>query len=218
MPTRKPQGDFDVNVFINCPFDDQYNPLFLAIVFTVTVLGFRPRCSMEVNIDDRLDKIIEIICDCKYVIHDISRVEKTRIQDGTHLPRFNMPFELGIDVGLKAIGKAKNDPRLKNKRLLIMDGDPHRYQIVISDLKGRDIECHENTVPVVIAKVRHWLNEAEKRERPLPPTALVQKEYRKFRRKFRDDISFHDMSFKDYCFACAKYVDERNAIKGTSSP
>src|SRR2546421_8453550 len=120
MVRKKPKDDFNINIFINCPFDDKYDPLFLAIVFTVIVLGFRPRCSKEVNIDDRLDKIIEIITACKYAIHDISRVERTHTKEGL-LPRFNMPFELGIDVGLKAVGKAKNDPRLRNKRLLIME-------------------------------------------------------------------------------------------------
>lgn len=210
MKKKKPQQEFDINVFINCPFDDPYNPLFLAIVFTVTVLGFRPRCSKEVNNDERLDKIIGIICDCKYGIHDISRIERTRMPDGTLLPRFNMPFELGIDVGLKAWGKTNKHPKLMQKHLLILEAQDHRYQIYISDLKGRDVESHKNTVADVIGKVRHFLNEAEKRDRPLPPSALVYKEYCKFRRRFTDELSF-----KDYCFVAAKWAEERNAILGT---
>ncbi len=67
------------SVFINCPFDAQYRPLFEAIVFAVFACGFRPRCALE--IDDasqvRIDKIFKIIAECKYGVHDISRTEGT---------------------------------------------------------------------------------------------------------------------------------------------
>ena len=32
-------------VFINCPFDEQYKPLFHAAVFAVIDCGFIPRCA-----------------------------------------------------------------------------------------------------------------------------------------------------------------------------
>jgi len=35
------------NVFINCPFDDEYLPIFRAVVFTVAACGYRPRCTLE---------------------------------------------------------------------------------------------------------------------------------------------------------------------------
>lgn len=35
------------SVFINCPFDEQYQPIFEAIVFCVSACGFAPRCSKE---------------------------------------------------------------------------------------------------------------------------------------------------------------------------
>ena len=31
--------DFKNNVFINCPFDDQYRPLFDAVIFTIQLLA-----------------------------------------------------------------------------------------------------------------------------------------------------------------------------------
>ena len=95
----KESSTFSENVFINCPIDEEYAPLFQAIVFTIHRLGFRPRCSREVydSGGSRLENIMEIIADCKYGIHDISRT-----QLGTNkLPRFNMPFELGIDLGFR---------------------------------------------------------------------------------------------------------------------
>ena len=47
------------DVFINCPFDSSYKPIFNAIVFAVCELGFRARCALEIDDagDTRLDKI-----------------------------------------------------------------------------------------------------------------------------------------------------------------
>lgn len=39
--------EYDLNVFINCPFDKDYAPLFDAILFAIYKCGFRPRCAME---------------------------------------------------------------------------------------------------------------------------------------------------------------------------
>lgn len=37
--------EFERNVFINCPFDDESGPIFEAIVFAVHDAGFRPSCA-----------------------------------------------------------------------------------------------------------------------------------------------------------------------------
>ena len=62
-----------IDVFINCPFDSSYQPIFHAIVFAVSELGFRARCALELDDagDNRLEKITRIIGECKYGIHDI---------------------------------------------------------------------------------------------------------------------------------------------------
>jgi hypothetical protein len=44
-PTRRASGRN--SVFINCPFDAEYLPIFRSIVFTVAACGFRPRCTLE---------------------------------------------------------------------------------------------------------------------------------------------------------------------------
>ncbi len=83
------------DVFINCPFDDGYRPLFNALVFVIYDLGFVARCAREADDSGevRLAKIERIIEQCKYGIHDISEVSLDVVN---HLPRFNMPLELGI--------------------------------------------------------------------------------------------------------------------------
>lgn len=58
---------YDEAVFINCPFDDQYKPLFHAIVFAVFHCGYVARCALEL-IDTgevRIDKIVRIIGQCR---------------------------------------------------------------------------------------------------------------------------------------------------------
>lgn len=86
------------NVFINCPFDDKYFDLLQTLVFTISYYGFTPRISLE-NSDSgpsRLDKIIQLISESKYSIHDLSRLQS---KSANEYNRLNMPFELGIDYG-----------------------------------------------------------------------------------------------------------------------
>lgn len=54
------------------------------------------------------------------------------------LPRFNMPFELGLDLGCREFGGTD----FSNKKCLILEKGKHRYEQVISDLKGNDIRQH----------------------------------------------------------------------------
>lgn len=94
---------YNDNVFINCPFDAKYKSLFDAMVFAVHDCGFIPRCAREEDdaSEVRIDKIYNIIADCRYGIHDISRTE---LDEDSNLPRFNMPLELGIFLGAKKFG------------------------------------------------------------------------------------------------------------------
>jgi hypothetical protein len=111
------------DVFINCPFDDAYKPIFNAIVFAVNDLGFVPRCALEVDdaSEVRLEKIMRIIEQCAYGIHDISAVG---LASGTMLPRFNMPLELGLHLGCKRFGGEDQ----RRKACLIFDSEPYRYR------------------------------------------------------------------------------------------
>jgi hypothetical protein len=65
------------NVFINCPFDSAYRPLFEAIIFAAYDCGFYPRSALEVNdsTEVRIVKITGIIRDSRLAVHDISRTQ-----------------------------------------------------------------------------------------------------------------------------------------------
>jgi hypothetical protein len=142
----------NASVFINCPFDDAYRPCFEAILFTVTMAGYQVRCALEEvdSGDVRLDKLCRLIAECDRTIHDLSRTAAG--VDG--LPRFNMPFELGLTMGAKRFGNA----RQKAKRAVIMISKPFEMPRFLSDLAGNDPKSHGDDPREVIRIIRDHLH------------------------------------------------------------
>ncbi len=149
---------YNNSVFINCPFDSEFRDIFYAIIYTVYRCGFIPRSSLEEDnaLNHRLSKIEHLIEHCRFGIHDLSRTE-TNINS---LPRFNMPFELGIFFGAKKFGN-KNQ---KNKVALVLEREQYLYQQYNSDLNGIDTKAHNNNVNIAIKIVRDWLQSASGRK------------------------------------------------------
>lgn len=165
--------DYDRNVFINCPFDEEYDPLFYAILFTVHKCGFILRCSKEFDDSSgiRIKNIIQLIRESKYSIHDLSRVTL----DGTaNLPRFNMPLELGICIGAIEYGNKSQ----QDNRYLIIESEKFRFKQFISDLSGQDIKDHKNSVDEAIKIIRNWLSNKTKEK--IPSASILIAEYQKF--------------------------------------
>jgi hypothetical protein len=119
------------NVFINCPFDSAYRPLFEAILFAAYECGFYPRSALEVDDSSevRITKLVGIIRESRLAVHDISR---TQLDRDTRLPRFNMPLELGMYLGAKYFGSGDQ----RRKAAIVLDTDRYRYQKFISDIAG----------------------------------------------------------------------------------
>lgn len=143
---------YGVNVFVNCPFDERYLPLLRPLVFTIIYLNLNPRIALERTDsgESRLGKIVQLIRESKYSIHDLSRSEANAAGE---LYRLNMPFELGLDYGCRLYGDAKH----REKVALVLEAKPHRYKAAISDLAGADIECHNDEPYMVFRVVRNWL-------------------------------------------------------------
>ncbi|HME10934.1 MAG TPA: hypothetical protein VKG25_28010 [Bryobacteraceae bacterium] len=162
------------DVFVNCPFDVTYKPIFEAIVFAVRELGFFARCALEVDDSSevRLTRITRIIEQCTYGIHDISSVG---LGAPTNLPRFNMPLELGLYLGCKFFGSDAQ----KKKACLILDSEPYRYRASISDISGQDIHAHHGQPKRAIAEVRNWLANASK-TKGLPGGEEIAEHYARF--------------------------------------
>lgn len=148
-------ADGENHVFINCPFDAEYRPLFEAMVFGIHHCGFVARSAVEMDdgSDVRIDKVAAMIGHCRLGIHDISRTEPDPVSG---LPRFNMPLELGMFLGAKRYG----NPRQRQKRCLILDREQYRYQQFCSHIAGHDIRAHENEPALAIRLVRDWLRNA----------------------------------------------------------
>ncbi len=162
--------DNNGNVFINCPFDSEYSPLFDAILFTVFCCSFRPRCAYEAGDEDRLNRICAIIKECDYGIHDLSRTEL----NAENLPRFNMPLELGIFIGAKRFGGSHQ----KKKHYLTLDTEKYRYLKFISDLGGQDPKEHNNDPAEAIKRVRNWLKSHS--DGSMPGATAIQNHYRNY--------------------------------------
>lgn len=165
-----------LNVFINCPFDDKYKTHFEAIVFTIARCGFVVRCALEINDSGgtRIEKIVKLIEECPYGIHDLCRTELDR---KNKLPRFNMPLELGIFLGAQRYG----DKRQSQKRCLVLDKEPYRHQKFISDIAGQDIRSHAMANDRVIAAVRDFLRSL-RADNMLPSSSSITREFEAFQK------------------------------------
>jgi len=119
----------------------------------------------------RLEKITRIIEQCAYGVHDISAVGL----GATNLPRFNMPFELGLYLGCKHFGAGSQH----KKASLIIDSDPYRYRTSISDISGQDIHSHRGDPKRAISEVRDWLANVSK-TKGVPGGAEIAARYARF--------------------------------------
>ena len=196
------------NVFVNCPFDPSYKDLFNALIFAVHDCGFLARCALEEedSSENRLSKIKTIIYESKYGIHDISRTE---IDGKNSLPRFNMPLELGLFLGCRYYG----DEIHANKKCLILDKEPYRYQKFISDISGQDIKSHSNEIYDVIRVVRDWLFNVSKRT-TIPTYRIIKERFSLFYEeypKILEDIGLnkHNIQFIDYANIVTEWLQRQ---------
>lgn len=143
---------FEKSVFINCPFDEEFEPILQAIAFCVVYLGYNPRLAPE-NADNaapRLERIKEIIRSSKFSIHDLSRCKSTAPDQ---YARMNMPFELGLDHACCKFGRGRS----RNKRILVLEHSRYDSQKSLSDIAGWDIHSHDGAFDKAVRRVRDWL-------------------------------------------------------------
>lgn len=163
------------NVFLNCPFDDAYKPAFEAALFTIVISGYRVRCALEENDagNVRFDKLCRLIRESEKSIHDLSRTDLS----AAGMPRFNMPFELGLYMGANRFG----GPAQRRKSALIMVAEPYKLPIYLSDLAGNDPQFHHGKPEEITRIVRKYLH-----VRPdgtlLPGASRIIKEFDLFKK------------------------------------
>jgi len=173
---------YDNSVFINCPFDDSFiDDLLKPTLYFLVINDYHPRLSLEVSDSGeiRLAKITEIIKNCKYSIHDLSLVKAKKVNE---FARMNMPFELGIDYGLRN----SDDKKFIDKQFLILEANKYDYQKALSDINGFDIKVHGNDTEKILECLYAWGSETLKIKKQNPPL-----------KTFYDFIDFNTSLFEE---------------------
>ncbi len=122
-------------VFLNIPYDRPFENLLLAYIAGISAFGFAPRATLEIPFSQRrLERIIALIASSRYSVHDLSRVQLDR--NAPRTPRFNMPFELGLTVGINSAQHS----------WIVCETVRRRVNKSLSDLDGTDVYIHGGTV------------------------------------------------------------------------
>jgi hypothetical protein len=157
------------SVFINCPYDEEFQRLFDAVVFACTCCGFLPRSALESGTvaEPRTARIRRAILESKYSIHDLSRCKG---EGNANLARFNMPLELGMAMAHRDLSKRAD---LKHDWLVLVPAG-HVYQAFLSDIAGFDPETHDGSAPGIVTAVMKWLaTRPDAKRTPEPPQVLA---------------------------------------------
>lgn len=197
--TAKPNIE-KADVFLNIPYDGRFENLLLAYIAGISAFGFAPRATLEIPFSQRrLERIISLIASSQYSVHDLSRVELDRTAPRT--PRFNMPFELGLTVGL---GNSKHS-------WIVCESKRHRIKKSLSDLDGTDVYIHGGTVRGVFRE----LCNAFVRNRRQPSVAQMMQIYRILRSNFAGILRkagardpFNARVFLDLCVLASAAADK----------
>jgi hypothetical protein len=190
MPTSKQQ-----RVFLNIPYDQQFERTYLAYVTALSAMGFLPQATLGIGGNRRLDRIASLIEGCSYSIHDMSRVQLDR--NAPRTPRFNMPLELGLAV---AWARAN-----QHHKWFVFESVKRRLAKSMSDLDGTDPYIHEGTIRGVMREVCNAF------VRPNQPTVpQMMKMYRDLRLGVPKILHnagtkslFTARAFSDLCLAAA---------------
>ncbi len=167
-------SSFDKNVFINCPYDDEYLPLLKSMIFTIKACGFYPRIALERfnSAEVRLQKIKQLIEESCYSIHDLSRIRA--VSAGDYF-RLNMALELGMDIGSRDYHP---DPMFREKKLLVLENERYSVQKGLSDMSFGDCKSHEGSEEKLIKCVRDWFYESGTKK--IKPASIIWNDFNVF--------------------------------------
>lgn len=163
-----------VQVFLNYPFDEDFELLANAMHFAVVAAGLIPVCACDLSVPDRprLEMIVDAIINCRYSAHDFSRCKG---EGGSNFARFNMPLEMGM-----ALFHALQTQR-RAHRCTFFIATPHEHKIFASDLAGLDPKSHNNDEITLVGNVYEWLRDVAKPLANELPTVDVKEKYKSFK-------------------------------------
>lgn len=138
------------SVFLNLPYDPSYQDHFVAYVAGVAAFGLDPRATLELTGGvRRLDRIFDLIAACKYSFHDLSFVMLDQTAPKT--PRFNMPFELGLVIGLEKAAPSGHE-------WFVFESARHRIKKSLSDQDGTDPFIYRPVPEGILREIRNALS------------------------------------------------------------
>lgn len=190
-------------VFLNIPYDHDFENLFLAYIAGITAFGLVPRATLEIpSSSRRLDKIITLIETCRYSVHDLSRVECNPHAPRT--PRFNMPFELGLAVAHQGkVGGGKHS-------CFVCEAIQFRLAKSLSDLNGTDPYIHDGKIVGVFRELCNIFARSDRQ----PTTQQMGQVYREIKRNLAEIMRrsgatspYTARVFKDLIFVASDYAN-----------
>jgi hypothetical protein len=139
MPRRKRIE----SVFLNIPYDREFEDLYLAYIVGLTQLGLRVNVTLAIPNQGRLEAIIDLIKESNFSIHDLSPIKSSK-----GIPRFNMPLELGLALHRSHVTRGRH-------RVYVFESKPYRAQRSTSDINGIDPQIHNQTPKGVMRGLRN---------------------------------------------------------------
>lgn len=189
------------HVFINIPFDKEYERLYVSLIVGLVGLGRTPRSSLEVPATkDRLSRIFRLLQSCESSIHDLSRVQVSRV--APRCPRFNMPFEAGLAAALLLSNKMRHWG--------ILEAVPHRLNKSLSDLNGYEHSVHNGSVSGMLVALTDFFPNKNQPD-PIQLLSLykkVRKASGELKRAYNNDL------FRPTCFRQLVVISQEMARRG----
>ena len=101
----------------------------------------------------------------------------------------------------------------KEKKCLILDAEPYRYQQFISDIAGQDIRVHNDASEAIVRVVRDWLRTASRRA-TIPSGSIIWEHYQDFIKDLPQtarevQLTVEDMIFNDYTLVVTEWLKTR---------
>jgi hypothetical protein len=193
----------DISVFLNVPYDAAFENLLLAYIAVISAYGFSPRATLEIPFGQRrLDRILTLIRQSQYSIHDLSRVQLDRKPPRT--PRFNMPFELGLTIALERTAHPDHS-------WIVCETVLRRVNKSLSDLDGTDAYIHGGTIKGVFREMGNAFVGSSRQ----PTVTEMTQIYRVLRAQFSSVLkragakdAFNARVFKELCVLASTAANE----------
>ena len=142
----------NLQVFLNYPFDTNFQTSADAMHFAVVAANLLPICARDLTAPDspRLEMLVHAISSCHYSAHEFSR---SKGEGPENFARMNMPIEMGMAL-FHALQTQWHDHRCS-----FFVPTPYDYKEYASDLAGLDLLCHDNDEAMLVSLVYEWLRD-----------------------------------------------------------